>query len=139
MKTPTKLITALALAGLAVAGGAAFTAGGVTNSGSMDASSTFIGGSAPALTMVGAVVNDVAYTYVGDNPDSGVATIVVTFAGPLPVGNDASIAVTSTGTNGGTSPTWPATQSDRTTWTFTYTGGTPLGYVKLNTLTVSVS
>src|SRR5664279_4520685 len=59
MRTPTKIITALALAGLAVAGGSAFTAAGLGNS---DTTDQFIGGTV-AQSISGADLVSVAYDW----------------------------------------------------------------------------
>jgi len=59
MKTPTKIITALALAGIAVAGGSAFTAAaGLTDS----QTAHFIGGSV-AQSITGGTLATTTYTY----------------------------------------------------------------------------
>jgi len=59
MKTPTKLITALALAGIAVAGGAAFTGVGLVNAPTV---TQFIGGSVEQA-ITGAQLISVNYTH----------------------------------------------------------------------------
>ena len=64
MRTPSKIIVAVALAGMAVAGGAAFTGGGLAIGGDGQApASQFIGGSVNQ-TVTGAEVVAVDYTYV---------------------------------------------------------------------------
>ena len=63
MRTPSKIITALALAGLAVAGGAAFTGGGLTCA--ADPPEAFVGG-AVSTAVDGAVLNDVDYEWTAD-------------------------------------------------------------------------
>jgi len=78
MRTPTKVITALALAGIAVTGGAAFTGAGLTN---MADTQQFIGGTV-AQTVVGATLSTVVYHYdpsLAAVPD--ITTIDLTFTG----------------------------------------------------------
>ena len=77
MKTPTKVITALALAGIAVAGGAAFTGGGLTDT--QAGSDHFVGGSIEQ-TVVGANLVTTTYTYNTATTDQLVETATLTFA-----------------------------------------------------------
>jgi len=90
MKTPTKLITALALAGIAVAGGAAFTATGVINT---DHNAQFLGG-AVDQHVSGAMLDSVTYGFDSDDPaHQYVQTVTVVFADNFPDAVDVSLDV----------------------------------------------
>jgi hypothetical protein len=89
MRTPSKIITALALAGLAVAGGAAFTAPGLDNT--VADNSAFIGGGVNQV-ITGATLLDVDYEY--STPIDGNAEIqkvTLTFDANTPDGSLATI------------------------------------------------
>jgi len=95
MRTPSKIIVAVAHAGMAVAGGAAFTGGGLAIGGDGQApASQFIGGSVNQ-TVTGAEVVAVDYTYVQtDLSLTKVTKIVVTFDDNTPADSVANIVVT---------------------------------------------
>ncbi|WPU08575.1 hypothetical protein [Pseudarthrobacter oxydans] len=75
MRKSAKIITALSVAGLAVAAGSAFTGGGLTNTAG---SSTFVGGSV-TQTISGATLSGISYAYV-DSSNTSVSNVTLTFA-----------------------------------------------------------
>lgn len=76
MRKSAKIITALSVAGLAVAAGSAFTGGGLTNAAP---SSQFIGGSV-TQSIGGATLNAIDYTYVTGGSNTAIASVTLTFA-----------------------------------------------------------
>jgi hypothetical protein len=150
MKTPTKIITALALAGIAVAGGAAFTAGGLTDTA---AGTQFIGGQA-TQTVNGATLKSISYDFADSSARTLVKTIVLTFdettGKVLPNENQVTINLNSlAGTYTGTGGSFAANPAKGThsndlavytyTWTPSGTTGTADGFAGLNTIVVSVA
>jgi hypothetical protein len=100
MRKTSKIITALALAGIAVAGGAAFTAGGVTDT---SATKGFVGGSV-SQNVEGAVLTSVNYTYGEELGIGTVSSVALTFSIDAPnqaTGKDVNIAFTPNGTEAG--------------------------------------
>jgi hypothetical protein len=101
MKTPTKVITALALAGLAVAGGAAFTGdAGLSIAAAPD---QFFGGNATQIVSSGATVLTAEYTYSADTDPVKITDLDLTFT-PDALLEDQPVTLTFTGastTNGG--------------------------------------
>src|SRR5664279_2360612 len=99
MRTPTKIITALALAGLAVAGGAAFTGGGLNYSPGL--TTAFVGGQV-STAVAGAQLVDVDYTWAADvTAGSTIKTVALTFSGTTPDGSVVAIDfVKGTGADG---------------------------------------
>ena len=85
MRKSHKVLTAAAVAGLALMGGTAFTGAGLTASGDA-ASAAFIGG-AVSQTIAGADLADVAYTYSGNGT---VTQVVLTFTGSAADGKTAT-------------------------------------------------
>ncbi len=77
MRKSTTLVSALAIAGLALAGSAAFTGGGITN----NVPNAFVGGTV-TQTITGAVLQSVVYTYAGAD-DRSVASLVLELSGPV--------------------------------------------------------
>ncbi len=77
MRTPSKIITALALAGLAVAGGSAFTAAGLEKGGAADADG-FVGGTA-SQSVEGATLTNIAYEFANAG-QTDIAEVTLTFS-----------------------------------------------------------
>jgi hypothetical protein len=76
MRKSSTLLATVAVAGLAIAGGAAFTGTGVTNNAG---STQFVGGTV-SQTVTGATLTSVAYTF-GDAPaNTAVHSVLLTFA-----------------------------------------------------------
>jgi hypothetical protein len=127
MKTPTKVITALALAGIAVAGGAAFTATGVD----MTAPATqFLGGTV-SQAVQGATLSNIAYTYV--NPDHlAVQTITMTFAGAEGQGKVVTLAA-----NGGSGTFDPVAETAENSGIYLATS--TAGYTGLSSINITVA
>ena len=133
MRTPSKIIVAVALAGIAVAGGAAFTGVGVDITGSSQASAAqFIGGAVKQTVTQGVSLENVEYKFTdGDYGHNAVTGVVLTFTNPIP-GTALTMVQISTGPLGEQVPvtsTWTtnATASPlagsvaRTIWTSTGT------------------
>lgn len=95
MKTPSKIIIAVALAGLAVAGGSAFTGGGLTMAPALD--TQFIGGSV-LQTIEGAAVESVEYTYQANTPGAAITNVTVTLVNPPETASKMHIIVDGTET-----------------------------------------
>ena len=89
MRTPTKIITALALAGLAIAGGAAFTSGGAT----VATPSQWVGG-AVSQGVTGANITSIVYDFNGDATKTHIHGATVTFANVEALGSAVAIACT---------------------------------------------
>jgi len=89
MRTPTKVITALALAGIAVAGGAAFTGGGLQ--GKVAENSAFVGG-AISTQVTGAELLDVDYKWDAVvNGGSTIKEVTLTFDAATPEHSEVAI------------------------------------------------
>ena len=123
MKTPTKIITALALAGLAIAGGAAFTSGGAT----VATPSQWVGG-AVSQGVTGANITSIVYDFNGDATKTHIHGATVTFANVEALGSAVAIAFTGTPTGAFscTNVVGTGTLSDLTPWTSVCTTSTPL-------------
>jgi len=135
MRTPSKIITALALAGLAVAGGAAFTATGVdTQAGDTQ----FIGGTV-SQTVTGAVLNKIVYTAPGNGEE--VTGISITFASPPADGAtiQAFYNNSAPGEADGTEVVFSVAEADGTASTFSKTGLTITGLEDLDVVVGSVN
>ncbi|VXC48136.1 conserved exported hypothetical protein [Arthrobacter sp. 9AX] len=78
MHKSLKLITALSVAGLAVAAGSAFTGAGVTKTGTA-ALDQFVGGTV-SQTVKGATLNKIEYGFVDDGTNTAVNKVTLTFA-----------------------------------------------------------
>jgi hypothetical protein len=77
MRTSVKVITALSVAGLAVAAGSAFTGSGLSTTG-MAASTQFVGGTV-SQSVTGATLNSVVYGFT-DGTKTAVNQVTLTFA-----------------------------------------------------------
>ena len=79
MRTSTKIVSALAAAGVVAAAGAAFTATGIETSGNADVPQ-FIGGTV-SQAVTGATLNDIEYGFVGggSGPKTAISSITLTF------------------------------------------------------------
>ncbi|WP_104172052.1 hypothetical protein [Arthrobacter sp. Y81] len=78
MRKSAKIITALSVAGLAVAAGSAFTGGGLSTSGTA-AEDSYVGGSV-TQNINGATLTDTSYAYVVGGSNTAVASVTLTFA-----------------------------------------------------------
>jgi hypothetical protein len=120
MKTITKTLGAIAIAGVIAAGGTAFTAGGL----SLTADDTVSLGGTVTQTINGTlVISDIAYQYVADNSgnvDQATLTFTTTAAG-----RDVSVSA-----NGGV---------DQPCNAGTTTVVCPITAINLNTLAVTVA
>ncbi len=145
MRTPSKIITALALAGLAVAGGAAFTGAGVTNS--VSAASQYIGGTVDQ-NVSGAELSSAVYGYWTDPANAShrvVNKITLTFVNPIPDPRIPSVVAATAQTNEGTFPVGTP-DGARKVWEFAYLEDSSdsshsfvNGFVDLSKITVSVT
>jgi|GEM_PF-3945958 len=133
MRTPSKIITALALAGLAVAGGAAFTAGGVVNA----HPDQWIGG-AVTQNITGAHVSTIAYTPAAlDLTKTTVHEVVVTFADEESDGKTVALAFSGSDVGSFVNQTVPTGAGDNfVTFTSTSTDNDAAG-ITAATITVS--
>lgn len=93
MRNSAKLLTSLAVAGLAFAGGTAFTGSGLTNAAP---TTQFVGGTV-SQSIQGATLNAVDYTYV-DASNTSVASVNLTFADDAATYGKAVTAVLNGGT-----------------------------------------
>ncbi|HET7140304.1 MAG TPA: hypothetical protein VFI36_09100 [Arthrobacter sp.] len=78
MRKSAKIITALSVAGLAVAAGSAFTGAGLSTSGSA-ASPQFVGGTV-SQTVTGATLTNLEYGFGADVTKTAVSQVTLTFA-----------------------------------------------------------
>ncbi|WP_066293774.1 hypothetical protein [Arthrobacter sp. B6] len=76
MRTSVKVISALSVAGLAVAAGSAFTGAGLTNSAG---ATQFIGGEV-TQAVTGATLTNLEYGFVADGTQTAVNQVTLTFA-----------------------------------------------------------
>lgn len=137
MRTSAKIITALSVAGLAVAAGSAFTGTGVATAGQA-ASAQFVGGTV-SQAVTGATLTNVTYSFADAGPNTRVNSITLTFSGTA---NDHLVAVAPSGGSGGTF-SCTAVASNASTCTFAEDPGTAgvteTGYTDLSSLSVTVS
>lgn len=134
MRTSAKILTALSVAGLAVAAGSAFTGTGVATSGQA-ASAQFVGGTV-SQAVTGATLTDISYSFADTAAKTKVNSIALTFTGTA---NGRGVAVAPSGGSGGTF-NCTAVSSNASTCTFAATpesGAT--GYTDLSSLAVTVS
>ncbi|MDI3193752.1 hypothetical protein QK290_04190 [Pseudarthrobacter sp. AL07] len=140
MRKSAKIITALSVAGLAVAAGSAFTGTGVTTSGTA-ASAQFVGGTV-SQAVSGATLTTVGYGFFDTTTKNQVNTITLTFAA------DAAGKAVAAAPSGGTGGTFScgvigATTANVSDCTFVEdpatTGVTETGYTGLSSLAVTVS
>jgi hypothetical protein len=120
MRNSYKVLTAVAVAGLALAGGSAFTGAGVTASGNA-ASAGFVGGTV-SQTITGADLAGVTYGYTGNGT---VTSVKLDFT--LTSADDKTVTASLTG-GSGTDLTCPGvvTLGTITCTTVGYTGATKL-------------
>jgi hypothetical protein len=97
MRKSFKIMTGLAVAGIAAAGGSAFTATGLATTGNASAAQ-FVGGTI-TQAVNGGTLNNIQYGYVADGTNTSVNTITLTFANALSDGQ-AVTAVATDGSNG---------------------------------------
>jgi hypothetical protein len=132
MRKSFKIMTGLAVAGIAAAGGSAFTATGLATTGNA-ASAQFVGGTV-TQEVTGGTLSNIEYGYVADGTNTSVNTITLTFANALSNGR----AVTATATDGSDGTfgcTAIALASSTCTWTpgdDTYTGSRNLSSLAVN-------
>jgi hypothetical protein len=132
MRKSAKLITALSVAGLAVAAGSAFTGTGVATAGQA-AADQFVGGTV-SQSVTGATLTNIAYGYADAGPKTLVNSIALTFSGTA---NGRVVAAAPTGGSGGTF-SCTAVASNASTCTFLPTDA-ETGYINLDSLAVTVS
>lgn len=132
MRTSAKLITALSVAGLAVAAGSAFTGTGVTTSGTA-ASAQFVGGTV-SQAVSGATLTNVAYAFADATTKNNVNGITLTFAEGA---NGEQVSVAPAGGSGGTF-SCSNIALNASTCTFS-PAAAETGYTGLTSLAVTVS
>lgn len=94
MRKSTTLLSALAIAGLGLAGGSAFTGSGLTNNAG---ATQFVGGTV-SQTFTGATLSTVAYTY-SDASNTAIHSALLTFAADA---DGKLVAIAFTGSASGT-------------------------------------
>ncbi|MCW2493940.1 MAG: hypothetical protein JWN47_3304 [Frankiales bacterium] len=134
MRKSTKFLAAVAFAGLAAAGGSAFTGSGLSTSGSA-AADQFVGGTV-SQAVTGATLSNVAYTY-SDGTKTAVTAITLTFVNTT---DGRTVAVTPSGGSAGVGTFGCGVVASNAS-SCTYTAGTDTltGYNGLNSLAVTVS
>ncbi|WP_234754152.1 hypothetical protein [Arthrobacter ramosus] len=130
MRKSAKILTALSVAGLAVAAGSAFTGTGVTNAAG---ETQFVGGTV-SQSVTGATLTNIAYSYADAGPNTLVNSIALTFSGTA---DGRVVSVAPSGGSGGTF-TCTAVSSNASTCTFV-PATTETGYTNLGSLAVTVS
>jgi hypothetical protein len=137
MRKSAKLITALSVAGLAVAAGSAFTGTGLSTTGTAS-SAQFVGGTV-SQTVTGATLTNIAYSYSDSGAHTLVNSIVLTFSGTA---DGHVVTAAPSGGSGGTF-TCTAVGSNSSTCTFAQDpeteNVTETGYLNLGSLAVTVS
>lgn len=130
MRKSAKILTALSVAGLAVAAGSAFTGTGVTNNAG---AAQFVGGTV-TQSVTGATLTNITYSYA----DAGVNTLANSIA--LTFSETADGRVVSVAPSGGSGGTFTCTavSSNASTCTFV-PATTETGYTNLGSLAVTVS
>jgi len=131
MRTSAKLITALSVAGLAVAAGSAFTGTGVATAGQA-ASAQFVGGTV-SQSVTGATLNSIVYGFT-DGTKTAVNVVTLTFADANTDGKIPTIALT-----GGTPTDFTCTAIAVTTHVSTCSAGTDLSQSDVTSAAVTVS
>lgn len=129
MRKSHKILTAVAVAGIAFAGGSAFTGTGLTTTA---AESQFIGGQV-SQSVTGATLAGVDYDFT-DATQETVSTINLSFANTE---DGKPVAVTPKGGAGGTFKCSDVS-TNASTCTFTPTVGTETGYTGLTGLDITV-
>ena len=132
MRTSAKIITALSVAGLAVAAGSAFTGTGVATA-DQAASAQFVGGTV-SQAVTGATLTNVTYSFADVGPNTRVSSIALTFSGTA---NGRLVAVAPSGGSGGTFDC-TAVASNASSCAFVPTDA-ETGYINLGSLAVTVS
>jgi hypothetical protein len=132
MRMSAKIITALSVAGLAVAAGSAFTGTGVATSGDA-AAAQFVGGTV-SQSVTGATLTDITYTFDDAGANTRVESIALAFSGTA---DGRTVAAAPSGGSGGTF-TCTAVSSNASTCTFV-PATTETGYTGLTSLAVTVS
>ncbi|MET4622831.1 spermidine/putrescine-binding protein [Arthrobacter sp. 2762] len=132
MRKSAKIITALSVAGLAVAAGSAFTGTGVAATGQASAAQ-FVGGTV-SQSVSGATLTEIAYSFADAGANTRVNSIALTFS---TTADGRAVAVTPTGGSGGTFDCTDVL-SNASTCTFIPTDA-ETGYTGLSSLAVTVS
>lgn len=134
MRTNTKFLGALAVAGLVAASGSAFTGTGLATSGTA-ASAQFVGGTV-SQAVTGATLTTVAYGFT-DTTDTKVSTITLTFS---TTADGKTVTVAPSGGGSGVGKfTCGNTLSNASSCTYTAGTDTFTGYTGLTSLAVTVS
>ncbi|MFD5276334.1 hypothetical protein ACFWIX_02105 [Pseudarthrobacter sp. NPDC058362] len=133
MRKSAKIVTALSVAGLAVAAGSAFTGTGLTNNAG---ESQFVGGTV-SQAVSGATLTNVGYGFYDTDTQNEINSIALTFAAGA---EGKAVTVTTTGGSGGTftCEAIGAATANVSNCTFTATA-TESGYTGLTSLAVSVA
>jgi hypothetical protein len=95
MRKSTKILGAVSIAGVLAAGGAAFTATGITTSGRAAAATQFIGGTVSQNVTEGVYLSNIAYNT--DLPGVVLASIDLTFISGTAEGLVPLVTITATG------------------------------------------
>ncbi|MDQ1717533.1 MAG: hypothetical protein QOE89_1486 [Pseudonocardiales bacterium] len=133
MRMSTKFLAAVAFAGLAAAGGSAFTGSGVTNTAG---ATQFVGGTV-SQAVTGATLSGVTYGFADAPANTQVSTITLAFADTA---DGRTVAVTPSGGAAGVGAfSCVAVTSNASTCTYTVGVDTLPGYTGLNSLAVTVS
>jgi hypothetical protein len=131
MRKSAKIVTAVAVAGLAFASGSAFTGTGLANSAP---ATQFIGGTV-SQSVTGATLAGVTYAFADTDAKTQVNSITLNFTDTT---DGHTVAVTPSGGTGGTFACG-AVLNNASTCSFTGTTVDDLGYVGLAGLAVTVS
>jgi hypothetical protein len=116
MRKSTKFLAAVAFAGLAAAGGSAFTGSGLSTSGSA-AADQFVGGTV-SQSVTGATLSSVAYSYA-DTSNTAIHSALLTFADANSDGKSVGIVF-----SGGNAAAFTCTAVEATNHTSTCTATT---------------
>lgn len=130
MRKSAKIITALSVAGLAVAAGSAFTGTGVATAGQA-ASGQFVGGTV-SQSVTGATLNSIVYGFT-DGTKTGVNKVTLTFADATG-GKTPTVALT-----GGTEATFTCTAIDADTFVSVCDAAEGTSQTGVNSASVTVS
>lgn len=132
MRKSTKVLTAVAVAGLAFASGSAFTGTGLSTTAGP---TQFVGGTV-SQSITGATLSDIAYGFGADATKTKVATINLTFTGTAD-GHTVTVAPSGGGAGVGTF-SCSVTTSNASDCTYTVGSDTFNGYTGLTSLDVTV-
>lgn len=133
MRKSLKVLTAVAVAGLAFASGSAFTGTGLTTTAP---TTQFVGGTV-SQSVTGATLSDIAYGFGADATQSKVATISLTFTNTAD-GRTVTVAPSGGGAGVGTF-SCGVTSGNASDCTYTPGSDTFTGYMGLTSLAVTVS